>query len=279
MGRHLTTMDSTLDSVPGVVSVWCGRPATAPIAAYQRAADVVHPAASTLKVAVLAAVYRAVDAGRLDLDQTVTVINEFPSATTAPPYGCDRRHDSDEQVWLRLGEAVRLGWLARRMIVRSSNLATNLVLGVVGRPAVREALAVAGTRRMAVERGIEDSAASEAGLANVTTAADLAALLSATALETIASAPACHAMLEILAAQELRDDLPAGLPPGTRVAVKNGWLTGIRHSAGVIFPDDAPPFVLAVCMSTPWAVNQHGDDACQIVAKIAESAWNDRHDL
>jgi beta-lactamase class A len=272
-------LDSTLDSVPGVVSVWCGRPATAPIGAYQRAADVVHPAASTLKVAVLAALYRAVDAGRLDLNQTVMVVNEFPSATTAPPYGCDRRHDSDEQVWLRLAEAVPLGWLARRMIVRSSNLAANLVLGVVGRPAVREALAVAGTRRMAVERGIEDSAASEAGLANVTTAADLAALMSAIALETVASASACAAMLEILAAQELRDDLPAGLPPGTRVAVKNGWLTGIRHSAAVVFPDDAPPFVLAVCLSTPWAVNQHNDDACQIVAKIAAAGWNDRHDL
>jgi beta-lactamase class A len=279
MGRHLTEMDSTLDCVPGVVSVWCGRPATAPIPAYQRAADAIHPAASTVKVAVLAALYRAVDAGQLDLDQTVTVVNEFPSATTAPLYGCDPRHDSDERVWLRLGEVVTLGWLARRMIVRSSNLATNLVLGVVGRPAVRDALAVAGTRRMAVERGIEDSAASKAGLANVTTAADLAALLSAIVLETIASAPACGAMLEILAAQELREDLPAGLPPGTRVAVKNGWLTGIRHSAAVVFPEDAPPFVLAVCLSTPWAVNQQDDDACQLVAKIAAAGWNDRHEL
>jgi beta-lactamase class A len=228
---------------------------------------------------VLAALFRAVDAGRLDLDQTVSVVNEFPSATAAPPYGCERGHDSDEQVWLRLGEDLPLGWLAERMIVRSSNLATNLVLSTVGRPAVRDALAAAGTRHMAVERGIEDSAAADAGLVNVTTAADLATLLSAIALGTIASAPACATMLDILAAQEMRADLPAGLPAGTRVAIKNGWLTGIRHSAGVVYPDDAPPFVLAVCLSTPWAVNRHDDYACQLVARIAAAAWDDRHDL
>src|SRR5215472_82296 len=110
MARQLTTVDSTLDAVPGVVSVCCGRLSQPP--SYERACDVMHPAASTLKVAVLAALFREVDAGRLDLDQTVSVVNEFASAIEAPTYGCDRGHDSDEQVWLRLGEEVPLGWLA-----------------------------------------------------------------------------------------------------------------------------------------------------------------------
>jgi beta-lactamase class A len=86
-------------------------------------------------------------------------------------------------------------------------------------------------------------------------------------------------MLEILGDQELRDDLAAGLPVGTRVAVKNGWIMGVRHAAGVVFPDDAPPFVLAVCTSTPWARNRPDDDACGLVAAIAGAAWAARHDL
>jgi beta-lactamase class A len=66
---------------------------------------------------------------------------------------------------------------------------------------------------------------------------------------------------------------------GTRAAVKNGWINGVRHSVGAVYPDDTEPFVLAVCLTTPLAVNQHGDEACQIVASIAAAAWADRHHL
>jgi beta-lactamase class A len=86
-------------------------------------------------------------------------------------------------------------------------------------------------------------------------------------------------MLEILGDQELGDDFAAGLPPGTRMAMKNGWIMGIRHAAGVVFPDDAPPFVLAVCATTPWARNRTDDDACELIAAIARAAWSARHDL
>ncbi|MCI0688709.1 MAG: class A beta-lactamase-related serine hydrolase, partial [Sporichthyaceae bacterium] len=63
----------------------------------------------------------------------------------------------------------------------------------------------------------------------------------------------------------------------TRVAHKNGWVSGLRHSAGVVFPDDAEPFVLAVCMTTPLATGDHDDAACQLVARIAAAAWADAH--
>ena len=92
----------------------------------------------------------------------------------------------------------------------------------------------------------------------------------------IASRAACRAMLDILLAQERGEDLAAGLPPGTRVAHKNGWVMGARHGAGVIFPAGEPPFVLAVCTSTEWAVNDPDDRACHLIARIASAAWLDR---
>jgi beta-lactamase class A len=96
---------------------------------------------------------------------------------------------------------------------------------------------------------------------------------------SLAAPASAAAMLDLLAAQELRGDLAAGLPPGTRVALKNGWIGGVRHAAGVVFPDDAPPFVLAVCATTPLARNRHDDEACQLVARIARAAWSARHEL
>jgi beta-lactamase class A len=281
MPRHAawTALDAQLATVPGTVSVYCAGLGGPP--AYVRAGTATHYAASTMKVAVLAALHRS----GLDLNTPVEVRNEFVSAAAgAPRFECRRSYDNDDEVWERLGQRAPLGWLAQRMIVRSSNLATNLVLDRVGRPAVAAAWAAAGAEHSVVDRGIEDTAALEAGVNNLVTASDLAAILGTIALGVdrtgpLATPAACRAMLDTLLAQEVVDDLAAGLPPGTRIAHKNGWISGVRHGAGVVFPSDAPPFVLAVCTSTPWAVNEPNDRACQLVASVAATAWSARHSL
>jgi beta-lactamase class A len=43
-----------------------------------------------------------------------------------------------------------------------------------------------------------------------------------------------------------------------------------------VYPDDAPPFVLTVCVTTQWATSGRDDKACQLVAGIASAAWADR---
>jgi beta-lactamase class A len=274
-GGVLDALD--LDAVPGTVSVWLGRPGQ-PHAV--RCPDATHYAASTMKVAVLAAAYRLSEAGVLDLDADVPVRNEFRSAAPGgPAFGCRQSYDNDDAVWDRLDGTATLRWLGERMIVRSSNLATNVILGAVGVAAVAEVWAAAGATHSVVNRGIEDAEGAAAGLTNLVSVADLAALLTAIHENRIASAASCQAMLATLCAQQVADDLAHGLPSGTRVAYKNGWIEGIRHSAGIIYPDDASPFVLAVCLTTPLATNDQDDDACQLVARIAAAAWHHRHSL
>lgn len=243
----LAAVTDGLATTDGTISIWCGRPGAAP--AYTRLEATPHYAASTMKVAVLAAMHRAAEAGRLDLDAPVPVTNAFTSAAPgAPAYGCDPDHDGDPQVWARLGGTAPPRWLAQRMIVRSSNLATNLLLERVGLAAVDEVWKRVGATASHVDRGIEDAAARAAGLTNEVTAHDLAALFAALVLpDGIASPAACRAMLATLVAQERREDLAAGLPAGAVVAHKNGWVHGVRHGAGIVFPPDAPPYVLAVC--------------------------------
>jgi beta-lactamase class A len=253
-----------LDAVPGTVSVWCGRAGGPP--AYARLEGLTHYAASTMKVAVLAALYRSAE----DPDREIPVRNDFASAATGR-FSLEQRHDQDDEVWARLGSPAALGWLAERMIKYSSNLATNLVLERVGLDAVAREWQRVGARHSVVQRGIGDTVAAEAGLTNLVTAADLAAILSATTAD--------ERMRPILLRQSRTEDLAAGLPAGTRVAHKNGWVMGVRHSAGVIYPEDSPPLALAVCTTTPWAVNRPGDRACQLVSEIARAAWQDRHEV
>ncbi|GAB2961173.1 hypothetical protein GCM10027280_57440 [Micromonospora polyrhachis] len=281
-------LDADLAGTPGTISVYVGRLDTAPT--YTRLPDATHYAASTMKVAVLAALYRAAEAGELDLDTRVPVRNDFASAVPdTPRFGCDRNDDNDEPVWDRLDGTATLRWLASRMIVKSSNLATNIVLAHVGLPAVADVWARANTRHSVTGRGIEDFAARQAGITNLVTAADLAALLGAIARGAdtpgpIAAPATCSAMLDVLFAQEHRDDLALGLPPETRIAHKGGWVPGVRHGAGIVFPDDAPPYAIVVCTTTDLAdggpTGESADDAaCRLIARISALAWTARHDL
>ncbi len=51
-------------------------------------------------------------------------------------------------------------------------------------------------------------------------------------------------MVAVLERQTFNEDIPAGLPPGTRVAHKTGEITAIEHDAAIVF---APrPFVLVI---------------------------------
>lgn len=270
--EHLRALEPELDAVDGTVSVWCGQAG----AAWSRLADVPHYPASTMKLAVLVAAYRLADAGELDLDEQVAVHNEFASAAPGSPrFQMDPEYDSDPEVWATVGGAASLRWLARRMIVRSSNLATNLVLEQVGPAAATDAWRAAGAATSVVNRGIEDYAARDSGRDNTVTAADLSALLRAIVAHRIAASASCEEMRQILLAQEKNDDLPSGLPAGTPIAHKNGWITGVRHDAAVIYPPDAAPYTLVVCATTA----REDDEMTGLMGRIAAASWADRHDL
>lgn len=235
-------------------------------------ADQQHYAASTMKLALVIAAYRLADAGELDLDDSVMICNEFISATGTARFSIDCGEDSDAEPWRRIGSSVALRWLCHRTIVRSSNLATNLVLARVGVRAVADTLAHLGATHSVVSRGIEDAPAREAGLDNLVTAADLGLTLQALAADRAASAPACREILSVLGAQQINDALPAGLPPGIRVAHKSGWVERVSHDAGIVCPSDGAPFVFAMC-TTSDLDEQEGLD---LIAAGAAAAWRDR---
>jgi beta-lactamase class A len=270
----LAALEPELSAVPGTVSVWCGPPGAPPVVS--RLADAAHYSASTMKVGVMAAAYRLADSGRLDLDAEVSVHDTFESRSGAGTFHNDRDYDNDPQPWERLGGTAPLRWLIRRMIVKSSNLATNLVLEQVWSRDADAVAAVwrdAGAKASVTERGIEDYAAQEAGRTNLATAADLASLLAAIRGHRLAASASGTEMFDVLLAQEVDDDIAQGLPPGTRVAHKNGWVEGIHHSAAVILPSDAPEFVLVSCVTAPLGE----EDGRALLARIAAAAWADRH--
>lgn len=203
-------------------------------------------AASTMKVPVLIELFRQAENGRFSLADSIPVRNEFRSIADGSTYTLDPGDDSDSSVYALVGQRATIRELARRMIVRSSNLATNLLIDLVTPDSVRRTMTAIGATGMHVLRGVEDTPAFRAGMNNTTTADGLARALEAIARCTATGKRSCDEMLEILSAQEFNEIIPAGLPPGTRVAHKTGSITGIRHDGAIVFPPSRKPYVLVV---------------------------------
>jgi beta-lactamase class A len=212
-------------------------------------ADRSFHAASTMKVPVMVEFFRQVDAGKLALNQPIALANQFSSIVDGSPYALDSKDDEDRALYERVGKPVPARELVERMITRSSNLATNSVIALVGAKSVTQTLRRLGAKQMTVLRGVEDGKAYAKGLNNSATARDLATLLAAIERGQAASASSTQAMRSILLAQELNDEIPAGLPPGTRVAHKTGQITAVLHDAAIVYPSGQAPYILVVLTS------------------------------
>lgn len=209
-------------------------------------ADTTFHAASTMKVPVMIELYRAFDSGRLRPDQDILVVNEFASIVDGSPYSLNAGSDSDSLIYERVGTRMPVRELIDRMITRSSNLATNIVIALVGAANAEATARRLGARNIRVLRGVEDSKAFAAGMSNATTARDLAVLMEAIETERAASSASTEAMREVLLRQQFNAEIPAGVPVGTRVAHKTGFITGVLHDAAIVYPEGRRPYVLVV---------------------------------
>ncbi|MEO7457144.1 MAG: serine hydrolase, partial [Gemmatimonadaceae bacterium] len=116
-------------------------------------ADVDFHAASTMKIPVMLEVLRSVEAGRLSLDQGILLVNTFHSIVDGSPYALDANDDSDSSVYARVGTRVPVRELMERMIVRSSNLATNALIALVGAEQANATAHALGATHIRVLRG------------------------------------------------------------------------------------------------------------------------------
>ena len=210
-----------------------------------RRGDEVTTSASTRKIAILAAALKAVNEGRLAIDQPVVIQAKYQDNTS----GCFQH--------LRPGFTIRLRDALVMMIIVSDNTCTGTVVDLVGLDEVNALSRAIGMRGTTHRHGIPPvlprSHATDA--TNTTTAADVGLLLElilrgasdADAASRLGMTPElCRLALDILSWQKLRGRLPSMLPEGTKVAHKTG--TGARccNDAGIVYREDEPLFILTV---------------------------------
>lgn len=192
-------------------------------------ADARFPAASVIKLAVMAEVERRIAEGTLDLGASVT-LRETDKVGEGTPLNA-----------LHEGVELTVTDLLRLMIGWSDNTATNLLLGLVGTRSVNALLDAHGLGKTRLYRPtFRDGKAdvlpeeeTEYGLGS-TTPKEAAELMARIADGRIGGQAAAKEMLAILVTQQDRAMIPRGLPR-TRAAIlvgnKTGWDAEKRPNA------------------------------------------------
>jgi beta-lactamase class A len=247
-----------ISEVPGVVGVAARHLETGEEVRH-RAGDVFFTA-STLKVPLLVELYRQVDQGAIDPDQSL----ELTDALRAPGSGVLKEMAS--------GLTPTVHDLALLMIIISDNTATDMLYDLVGRDALDETMrrlglgstripmscrellysifdvetddvvqgnAVADARRARGEVAEGASAFSEAR-SDVSSPADMVRLLGLVHRGDVLSSTSREAVLDILGRQQLNTIIPYDLPAGTRVLHKTGGVPTVRCDVGIVHAPSGP---------------------------------------
>ena len=237
-----------------------------------QASRVFH-AASTIKLAILFALFRAAETGRLRLTDRLHVRNRFRSQGDGLPFFLQSDRDGDPDLYKLTGRTATLQELAETMIVRSSNLATNLLLDHLEVAFVTEILAAAGLEALRCVRGVEDEAAFARGMNNLVTADGLLEFFRRVHEARALTAESREKMFDILFQQRFNGMLPAGIPESAKaqVAHKTGEISTVTHDAGMVFLPGRAPYVLVVL--TEYAASGTASARNKTVAAVSAAVY------
>ncbi|HET9407251.1 MAG TPA: serine hydrolase [Candidatus Sulfotelmatobacter sp.] len=212
--------------------------------------------ASSIKITVLAELYRQVQQGKLKLTDLYTV-----QASDLVP-------DSDIMNGLTPGVTrITLRDLATMMVAVSDNSATNVLIDRVGMENVNAMLDSLGLAHTRLRRKMMDLEAAKQGRENISTPREMMTLLDAIYRGKVLNHESSEDFFKVLSTN--KDSwIPRTLPPGLKIANKPGSLEAVRNDSGIVFVEGRP---YVICVMTAFLRNEReGEEA---ISQISLAAW------
>lgn len=219
--------------------------------------NAVFAQASSIKICVLAELYRQVQQGKLKLTDLYTV-----NASDLVP-------DSDIMNGLTPGVTrITLRDLATMMVAVSDNSATNVLIDRVGMENVNAFLDSLGLSHTRLRRKMMDIKAAAEGRENISTPAEMMSLLEAIYRGKVLNKEMTGDFFKMLSTH--KDSwIPRLLPDDLKIANKPGALEGVRNDSGVVFVEKRP---YIICVMTSYLHRERdGEDA---ISNISLAAWS-----
>lgn len=221
-------------------------------------ADAIYPTASTIKIAVLAELYRQNERGSGAKLGDLYTVNAKDGVGTegilqAMSAGVSRITNHD---------------LALLMVSLSDNSATNVLIDRVGMDNVNAWLAQVGLERTRLRRHMLDVKAAQEGRENTATPRELVTMLGAIHDGRVFGKATTEEFTRMLSTQK-SSYIPRLLPVDLTIANKPGSLDAVRNDAGIVFVPGRP---FAIAVMTTFARDEL--DAEHSIARIAHAAWS-----
>ena len=247
----ITDVDRSLDGVMGVAieDLNSGQK-------YLLRGDDVFPQASSIKIAVLAELYRQAQQGKLKPTDVYTV------------KASDLVADSPIMNGLTPGVTqVTLRDLATMVVAVSDNSAANILIDRVGIESVNSLLDSLGLAHTRLRRKMMDLKAASEGRENISTPSEMMTLLENVYRGKVLNKPLSEDFFRLLSTKK-NSWIPRELPEDLKVADKEGELEGVRNDSGIVFLENSP-YILCV-MTTYLRRERDGEEA---ISKISVDAY------
>ena len=203
-------------------------------------------AASTMKTPVMIEVFKQAKAKKFAMSDSILLKNTFKSIIDGSPFSLDIADDSADSIYQKISQKMTIYDLTYQMIIRSSNLATNVLIDLVNAKNVNATMRSFGAKDIQILRGVEDTKAFNAGLNNTVTAYDLMLIFEKIAKHKTVSKHASKEMIKILTDQYFHSIIPAKLPKTVVVAHKTGSITGVQNDSGIVYLPDGRKYVVVL---------------------------------
>ncbi|HKR31843.1 MAG TPA: serine hydrolase [Terriglobales bacterium] len=226
-------------------------------------ADDVFAQASSIKITVLAELYRQEQRGRL---------GERNVARLSDPYTV-RSEDMVPDSYIMLGltpgvTRVTNRDLATMMVAVSDNSATNVLIDHVGMNNVEQMLASLGLKNTHLRRKMMDLEAARQGRENVSTPREMMTLLEDIYRNKLFDKDLTTDFFRVLATPK-DSSIPKLLPPDVVIANKPGELEAVRNDSGIVFVPNRP---FVICVMTSYLHDERAGQGA--ISEIALAAYD-----
>ncbi len=220
--------------------------------------DEVFFSASVAKVPLMVAVYRRIDEGAFSLSDSFETESEDWAAGAGwlqwEPAG--KSHTVEDYLWM--------------MMTQSDNVATNALLRVVGGPGyVNEVAHSLGASDTVLYQKVTSERAAVLSLDNQTTPRDMATMMEQISTGRAASRESSLDMIDLMQQNTLESWLEDGLPEGTGVANKAGWLYRVYNEVAIVEHEDRPYVVAILSKQGP----EDPEEAKPLLKNISKPIW------
>jgi len=219
-------------------------------------ADEVLPTASSIKIAILAELYRQAQQGKIKLGDLYTLQSSDLAGGSgiagALTPGVTRLTIRD---------------VAVLMISVSDNSATNIIIDRIGIENVNALLDSLSLTQTRLRRKMMDVKAAGEGRENIATPREMVTLLESLYRGRVLNKPMTEDFFTLLSVHK-ESYIPRELPEDLRIANKPGELEGVRNDSGIVFTGSRP-FAISV-MTTYLRREKDGGDA---IVRIATAAY------